>query len=116
MPTCHVNSLALDNDGSGKVIHLTGRLDSSIPAHSIVVFDSVPGAQEAYWQKPYVARIDAKGGFDVRITEPTRGRGTLPLVFCFENGIVSGDGHGHGIGSALAKPYLATPSGYRLLD
>lgn len=70
-----------------------------------MVFDSAAPEQEAYWQKSYVARLDRKGHFDVTITEPTRSRGTLRIVFCFENGVVTGDGRNHGISGAVEIPY-----------
>jgi hypothetical protein len=114
MPTCHLTSLAVDNRPQGEVVHVRGQLQANIAAHSAVVFDSAAPDQETYWQKSYVARMAENGSFDVTITEPTHSRGTLRLVFCFENGVVTGDGQRHGINGALEKPYLGTPSGYRL--
>ena len=116
MPTCHVASLTLDNGRHGEVIHVEGQLQSSIPAHSVVVLDSVPNEQEDYWQKSYAARIDEKGHFDVTITEPTHSPGTLRILFCFDNGVITGDGQNHGIDGALVKRYLATPNGYGLVE
>jgi hypothetical protein len=66
-----------------------------------------------YWQKPYVARVESGGRFAVQITEPSAKDGTLRLLFCFENGAITGDGKKYGIASALEKPYHAGPHGYR---
>ena len=116
MPTCDLSSLSLYNGEDSQVVHVKGQLKASIPAHSVVIYDSVAHDQETYWQKPYVARIDGNGCFDVAITEPTHSQGKLRIVFCFENGIVTGDGHKHGICGALEKPYFGTSGGYRLLN
>jgi hypothetical protein len=116
MPTCDLHLLGLDNDHRERVVHVKGQLKASIPAHSVVIYDSVPYDQETYWQKPYVARIDGNGCFNVAITEPTHSQGKLRIVFCFENGVVTGDGHRHGINGAVEKLYLGTATGYHLLD
>jgi len=113
-PKFSVAGLATIYDASTKNVRLRGVLKSDYAAHSVVVFDNVPGVHEAYWQKPYVARVAKDGQFEVRITEPSGKDGTLRLMFCFENGASSGDSRTYGIASALEKPYHATGDGYQL--
>jgi hypothetical protein len=97
-----------------KRVRLRGLLKADYAAHSVVVFDSVPGVHENYWQKPYVGRIAAGGQFEVAITEPSGKNGTLQLLFCFQNGASSGNSQTYGIASMLEKPYRATGGGYQL--
>jgi hypothetical protein len=105
MPKFNVSGLTATYDAATKSARLRGVLKSDQVAHSAVVFDSVPQVHEAYWQKPYVARVGKDGRFEVNITEPSGRTGTLRILFCFENGAISGDGKTYGIGGALEKPY-----------
>lgn len=107
MPSFSVTGLALSYDRSAHRAQLRGTIKSNRAAHSVVVLDNVPGVHEAYWQKPYVGRVGTDGRFEVNITEPVTRAGTLRLLFCFENGAISGDGQGYGMGSTLDKPYRA---------
>jgi hypothetical protein len=107
MPAFSINNLSLSYDRGTRSARLHGTLKSNHAAHSVVVLDNVPGAHEAYWQKPYVGRVSSDGRFEVAITEPSTRAGTLRLLFCFENGAISGDGSRYGIGSALEKAYRA---------
>jgi hypothetical protein len=113
-PKFTVAGLATSYDAATKSVRLRGALKTNYPAHSVVVFDSVPGVHENYWQKPYVGRIAKDGQFEVVITEPSAKAGTLRLMFCFQNGASSGDSQTYGIASMLEKPYRATGGGYQL--
>jgi hypothetical protein len=81
-----------------------------------VLLDSVPKVHEAYWQKPYVAKIDDRGEFDIELTEPAGQSGTFRFLFCFENGAVTGDGKDFGIGSAYERNYRVTGRKYELAN
>ena len=113
LPKVNVSDLQLDSEDDGRTVWLKGTLQSDLPAHSLVVLDSVPREQEEYWQKPYVTRIEPGGRFAVRITEPSARDGTLRLLFCFENGAITGNGKRYGDASALEKKYHADAHGYR---
>jgi hypothetical protein len=113
-PKFSVAGLATSYDAATTTVRLRGVLKADYPAHSVVVFDNVPGVHEAYWQKPYVARVGKDGQFEVNITEPSAKNGTLEMFFCFQNGASSGNSETYGIASALEKPYRATAGGYQL--
>jgi hypothetical protein len=113
-PKFSVKELTTVYDPATRSVRLRGTLETDYPAHSVVVFDSVPGLHEAYWQKPYAGRIQKDGRFEIQITEPSPKDGELRLFFCFQNGASSGDSETYGIGSILEKAYHATPNGYRL--
>ncbi|PAW87141.1 MAG: hypothetical protein B9S33_06850 [Pedosphaera sp. Tous-C6FEB] len=113
-PKFSVANLATAYDAGSKSVKLRGMLKTDYPAHSVVVFDSVPGVHEAYWQKPYAARIGKDGQFEVGITEPAAKDGTLRLMFCFQNGATSGNSQTYGIASMLEKAYRTAGGGYQL--
>ena len=114
IPNFQLSPLTAVAERKGRGVKVSGKITSDIAAHSVVIYDSVPDDQEAYWQKPYVGRVDGQGRFDVAITEPSLKAGTLRLLVCFENGIVTGNGKELSIGSALEKPYRVVGKTYRL--
>ena len=113
LPKISVSDLQIESKDGGQTVWLQGTLQSDLTAHSLVVLDCVPREQEDYWQKPYATRIEPGGRFAVQITEPSAKDGTLRLLFCFENGAITGDGKKYGIASALEKSYHASPHDYR---
>jgi hypothetical protein len=115
LPKINVIDVQLESNDGGQTVWLRGTLQSDLPAHSLVVIDHDPPdprEQEDAWQKPYVTRLEPGGRFAVQITEPSTEAGTLRLLFCFENGAITGDGKNYGIASALKKSYHAGPDGY----
>jgi hypothetical protein len=75
-------------------ISLAGKLVSDMPAHSIVVIDDRGDPGDDYWYRSHVARIAANGTFRVAIDNPARVDSHFRILFCFDNGIVTGDGAG----------------------
>ena len=73
-------------------ITLAGKLVSDMHAHSVFVIDGNSG--DEYWQRSHVGRIAADGTFHVSIDDPVHGEGHFRILFCFDNGIVTGDGAG----------------------
>ena len=115
IPEVGLNSLAAAPERGGRGVRLSGAVESDVAAHSVVVLDSVPDDQEAYWQKPYVGRVGEQGRFEVVVSEPTVARaGTLRILVCFENGAVTGTGEKLGLPGALEKPYRVVKGTYRL--
>lgn len=116
MPKIQWHDLAVKNDREKRVAHLTGRITSDIPAHSVIVYDSVPKLQQTYFQKPYAARVQKDGRFDITISEPINAKvsGSLKLIACCENGTATGDGKGRGINSAHEIKYQTSRTGYQL--
>jgi hypothetical protein len=113
MPSVRVQDFSTRYDRSRGEIEVTGKLESDGKAHSVVLTDDVPPNQEDYWRKAYAARLGADGRFSLRIREPSRSKGTIRLLFCFENGIVTGDGKHAELDHAFAKKYEFTGRDYR---
>ncbi len=74
-------------------ITLAGKLVADMHAHSVIVFDDL-GQGDEYWCRSHAARIAADGTFRVAIDRPARASGHFRILFCFDNGIVTGDGAG----------------------
>jgi hypothetical protein len=75
-------------------ITVAGKLVSDLPAHSVQVFDDLGHPTDGYWYRSHVGRIAPDGTFRVAIDHPVRTDGHFLISFCFENGIVTGDGVG----------------------
>lgn len=105
------------NDRAKRTAQLTGRLTTSVPAHSVIAYDSVPRVHTMYFQKPYVARVRKDGTFTITISEPVsvQTTGTFRLVACCENGTMTGGGKARGIGSAYDINYRTSRTGYQLV-
>jgi hypothetical protein len=89
-----------------------------MPAHSVVVLNDLGKPEEDYWYRGHVARIDPDGTFRVAIDKPSHASGHFRIMFCFDNGMVTGDGAGvvfsdHG---AIVKSYQFRDGGYRFGD
>jgi hypothetical protein len=105
MPKVAVDRLRCQFDRSARRIRVTGRIGSDIDAHSAVVVDESAAAPSEYWRKGYVGRVGEDGDFQVDATELTAADGTLRIVFCFDNGAVTGDGKERGLPGAISRPY-----------
>ncbi len=98
-------------------ITLAGWLVADMPAHSVVVMDDL-GQGDGYWFRSHTARIDSDGRFRVAIDHPARASGHFRIMFCFDNGALTGDGAGvtfndHG---EIRKSYRFNGGGYRFGD
>ena len=72
---------------------LAGKLVSDMPAHSVVVIDDL-GQSDEYWFRGHAGRIAADGTFPRRRRPPRAANGHFRILFCFDNGMVTGDGAG----------------------
>ena len=117
IPKVEWHEIAVKNDHQQRVAHLTGRITSNVPAHSVIVYDTAPDVRAQYFQKPYVARIKQDGTFDVTISEPVnvQAMGILKVVACCENGTMTGDGKDRGLKSAHEIKYRTSRTGYQLI-
>lgn len=86
-------------------IRVSGRVQSDIGAHSAVVFDESTAVPSEYWRKAYVGRVGQDGAFQVSVTELNPTNGTLRIVFCFDNGAVTGDGRKRSFEGAIGRDY-----------
>jgi WD40-like Beta Propeller Repeat len=75
-------------------VTLSGKLVSDMPAHSVVVLDDLGRPDDEYWNRSHTARIAPDGTFQVAIDNPAKADGHYQILFCFENGMVTGDGDG----------------------
>jgi len=75
-------------------VTLAGKLVSDMPAHSVIVLDDLGNSADVYWYKSHVGRIAPDGTFVVAVDHPAQADGHFRFVFCFDNGIVTGDGAG----------------------
>lgn len=108
MPKFTVDGWERDFSRKDKTITFRGKIQSDIPAHSVILVDEVEPNQTDYWAKPYVARVEDDGAFEVVIDEPLSPKGKAKFAFCFENGAFTGDGKGRGLGSAIVQQYDLT--------
>jgi hypothetical protein len=92
-------------DRARRRVSLRGMLVADRPAHTVVVLDLADAPQGSYWSRGYAARLADDGSFRVDVTEPVATNGHYRIMFCFDNGVVTGDGKGHGDASALVKRY-----------
>jgi hypothetical protein len=94
-------------------ITLAGKLVSDMHAHSVFVIDDQSG--DEYWQISHVARIAPDGTFRIAIDNPPRADGHFRILFCFDNGMVTGDGAGVVFSDRgeLKKPYRFNKGSYR---
>ena len=113
LPSVEVRDYKARYVQSRNEIVVTGRLVSNGTAHSVVLVDEAPPRQEDYLLKAYAARMGDDGKFEVRVREPSGAAGTFRLLFCFENGAVTGDGKSRNPKDAPAKRYTAAGRTYR---
>jgi WD40-like Beta Propeller Repeat len=71
-------------------VTLTGKLTSDPKAHSVVVLDDIGTPRDPYWHRGYVSRVSADGNFHVVIGAPAPTDGHYRILFCFDNGAISG--------------------------
>jgi hypothetical protein len=113
LPSVRVQGYRARYDRAAGTIEVTGQLVSDGKAHSVVLADDAAPHQEDYWRKAYVARLDGDGRFTVHVREPSRSKGTFRLLFCFENGALTGDGKHAELEHAFAARYEFTGRDYR---
>lgn len=114
IPSMEVTGLKLQYNPRTNDLRLTGQLRSNGQAHSVVVMDEVPPSQTDYWRKAYVGKLQEHGRFTVKISEPAQASGSLRLLFCFENGAVTGDGKTFGLEKVPAHAYRFQRGQYSL--
>ncbi len=86
-------------------VTLSGQMRSSLPPHHAVVFIEPEGIEDERWRKTYIGRISRTGQFRVSIPDLDSGTGTLRVVYCFENGAVTGNGQKESLEGAIVRKY-----------
>jgi hypothetical protein len=79
------------SDAAADTVTVTGKLISKQPAHSVVLIDD-RGVPSDYWSRSYAARLAPDGSFQLKINDPAKVEGEYRILFCFENGTVTGNG------------------------
>lgn len=107
MPSVKLVNYKADYDAKKDCIKITGKLISDRAAHSVIVTDDLGKPRDQYWVRGHTARLAADGTFQVAIDRPSRTSGHYRIEFCFDNGIVTGDGVHFGLGNRgeIRKPY-----------
>jgi hypothetical protein len=91
---------------SNDSVTISGKLVSDRLAHSVIVADDHGKPDDDYWYRSYVSRLAPDGTFQVTIDKPAKADGKYYILFCFENGAVTGDGKiAFGRQSAIRKSY-----------
>lgn len=81
-------------DPARDTVTISGRVTGQATPHSVVVIDS-RGEKDGYWSRSYAARVATDGGFEIQVVDPAKTTGVYRILFCFDDGLVSGDGE-HG--------------------
>jgi hypothetical protein len=118
VPKVQWQDVAVENDIQKRIAHVTGKITTDIPAHTVIVYDQAPDVRGPYFQKAFTARIEKDGTFKVTISEPVSvpTSGSLKLVACCQNGTMTGgDGKGRGLQSAYELKYKTSRTGYQLI-
>ena len=87
-----------------------------MPAHSIVAIDMPEKGQGSYWKKGYASRLEKNGVFKPVVDELLPSSGVLKVVFCFDNGVFTGNGKGIGFRHAAVIPYKYNRNRYQIAD
>ena len=75
----------------GDFVTISARLQSDQRAHTAILIDD-RGGKDEYWFPSYAGRIAPDGTFRFKIDKPARIAGRYRIMFCFDNGLVTGDG------------------------
>jgi hypothetical protein len=73
-------------------ITVSGKVVADRGVHSVMLIDSRGKPNDEYGHPSYAARIGPGGSFQVEIKNPAKADGSWRILFCFDNGMVSGDG------------------------
>ena len=105
-------------DKNSNCIDISGRLISDQTAHSVVLLDDQGRPKDEYWVQSFVGRIGTGGVFQIKIKNPTRVSGHYRILFCFDNGLVTGDGKNISFGNLgeIVKTYSYREDEFRFGD
>jgi hypothetical protein len=101
-------------DPAPDTVTILGRVTGNATPHSVVVIDN-RGEKNGYWSRSYAARVAADGRFEIRVTDPAKTNGVFRILFCFDDGLVSGDGEHGSFGNLgeIRKPYRFVDGTFR---
>jgi predicted Zn-dependent protease len=73
-------------------VTISGKLIADQPAHSVILIDDLGRPRDQYWVQSHAARLGPGGVFQIKINKPAKTDGHYGILFCFNNGLVTGDG------------------------
>lgn len=97
MGRAHLPSVRLTDykpvfDQTNDAVTISGKLIADQPAHSVVLIDGQGRPRDQYWVQSHAVRISHDGTFQIKINKPAKVNGHYRILFCFDNGLVTGDG------------------------
>lgn len=114
IPTLETSDIKMTYNAGRKVMIVSGKVASNEGIHHVVVLDESMADKSAYWHKAYVGVVDDEGNFTCKVTELIEGEGTLKLVFCFDNGAITGNGKALGISKGgIGQKYTFDGNAFR---
>ena len=78
-------------NAADNTVTINGRVVATPLPHSVVLLDT-RGSTDEYWFPNYASRLASDGTFRLTINQPAKTDGVYLILFCFDNGLVSGDG------------------------
>jgi hypothetical protein len=90
-PTVKLTGYKASFNPQQRRVTISGKVTSDLGAHTAVVLDDVGHPEDEYWLRGYAARTADDGTFKVVVDAPLRTDGHYRILFCFENGAISGD-------------------------
>jgi hypothetical protein len=105
-------------DGNSNCINISGKLVSDQLAHSVIVLDDQGRPKDEYWVQSFVSRIGTGGVFQIKIKNPAKVNGHYRILFCFDNGVITGDGKNISFGNLgeIVKTYSFRDGGFQFRD
>jgi hypothetical protein len=106
------------HDRTDDSVTISGKLIADHRADSVILIDNRGRPDDEYWFQSYSARIATDGTFRIKIRQPAKADGTYRILFCFDNGIVTGDGIHFGFDNrgAIRKSYSYRDGEFRFSD
>ena len=86
-------------------MHVSGKVQSSVPVHSVVVAEASRNPRADYWTKTFVSKVSPDGTFKVTVSDLEDRDGCLKIMFCGKNGAVLGEKEGRGFDGGFSLPY-----------
>lgn len=107
-PRIEVPHFKPEYDARRKRFVLSGKLVSNANAHSVVAIDVPDKGPSDYWKKSYASRLQKDDSFELIVEELAPSSGKLLVLFCFDDGYITGNGKGFGYKFAAEIPYQFT--------
>jgi hypothetical protein len=101
-------------DAPTNTVTVSAKVASEPLPHSAVIIDD-RGEGDGYWSRSYAARVARDGSFQIKINDGSKGSGHYRFLFCFDNGLVTGDGTHFSLDNfgEVKKAYMFKDGAYR---